>query len=88
MTVYVGVNGSLAGVFEIRDELRPDAAATMRGLQQQGIDTILLSGMIASNGTIMSKCCCRSSALSVLFCDAPCCGYSVGHEALQQPCAV
>lgn len=44
MTVYVGVNGSLAGVFEIRDQLRPDAAATIRGLQQQGIDTILLSG--------------------------------------------
>ncbi|KAL0041395.1 hypothetical protein WJX79_002096 [Trebouxia sp. C0005] len=44
MTVYVGVNGSLAGVFEIRDQLRPDAAATIRGLQLQGIDTILLSG--------------------------------------------
>jgi len=71
MTVYVGVNGSLAGVFEIRDQLRPDAAATIRGLQLQGIDTILLSGMAAPNGTIMCKC-CRSNDLSVLFCDAPC----------------
>ena len=44
MTVYVGVNGSLAGVFEIRDQLRPDAAVTIRGLQQQGIDTIHLTG--------------------------------------------
>ena len=44
MTVYVGIDGRLAGTFEIRDQLRPDAAATVRGLQQQGIDTILLSG--------------------------------------------
>ena len=77
MTVYVGVNGSLAGVFEIRDQLRPDAAATIRGLQLQGIDTILLSGMAAPNGTIVCKC-CTSNDLSVLFCDAPCrCGHSV-----------
>ena len=80
MTVYVGVNGSLAGVFEIRDQLRPDAAATIRGLQLQGIDTILLSGMAAPNGTIMCKC-CRSNDILVLFCDAPCCcGHSVGQE--------
>lgn len=44
MTVYVAVDGKLAGVFEMRDQLRPDAAATIRGLQQEGIDTILLSG--------------------------------------------
>jgi len=76
MTVYVGVNGSLAGVFEIRDQLRPDAAATIRGLQQQGIDTILLSGMIAPNCAIT---CCRSNDLSMFVCDAPCrCGLSVG----------
>ncbi len=88
MTVYVGVNGSLAGVFEIRDQLRPDAAATIRGLQQQGIDTILLSGMIAPNGTIMCKC-CRSNDLSVLFCDAPCrCGHSVGQAAAAVLCCV
>ncbi len=85
MTVYVGVNGSLAGVFEIRDQLRPDAAATIRGLQLQGIDTILLSGMAAPNGTIMCKC-CRSNDLSVLFCDAPCCSQFVSQETLLQPC--
>ena len=87
MTVYVGVNGSLAGVFEIRDQLRPDAAATIRGLQQQGIDTILLSGMIAPNGTIMGKC-CKSNDLSVLFCDALCCSHSLSQESLQQPFVV
>ena len=46
MTVYVGVNGKLAGVFEMRDQLRPDAAATIQGLQRHGIDTILLSGTV------------------------------------------
>ena len=85
MTVYVGVNGSLAGVFEIRDQLRPDAAATIRGLQLQGIDTILLSGMIAPNGTIMCKY-CRSNDLSVLFRDDPChCGHSVSQEICSSP---
>lgn len=44
MRVYVGVNGKLAGLFEMRDQLRPHAAATIRGLQRHGIDTILLSG--------------------------------------------
>ena len=79
MTVYVGVNGSLAGVFEIRDQLRPDAAATIRGLQLQGIDTILLSGMAAPNVTIMCRC-CRSNDLSVLFCDAPCFSHFVSQR--------
>ena len=88
MTVYVGVNGSLAGVFEIRDQLRPDAAATIRGLQQQGIDTILLSGMIALNGTVMCKG-CRSDDLSALFCDAPCRrGHFVSQETLLQTCVL
>ena len=50
MTVYVGVDGRLAGMFEIRDELRPDAAATVKGLQLQGIDTILLSGTRGHSG--------------------------------------
>lgn len=45
MRVYVALNGKLAGCFEISDQLRSDAAATIRGLQQQGLDAILLSGM-------------------------------------------
>lgn len=48
MRVYVGVNGKLAGVFEMRDQLRPHAAATIQGLQRHGIDTILLSGTLLS----------------------------------------
>ena len=44
MTVYVGVDGKLAGT--IRDRLRSDAAVTIQGLQQQGIKMMLLSGAI------------------------------------------
>lgn len=46
ITVYVGVDGKLAGSFKISDQLRSDAAATIRGLQQQGLDAILLSGVL------------------------------------------
>lgn len=45
ITVYVGVDGKLAGCFEISDQLRSDAAATITGLQEQGIEAILLSGV-------------------------------------------
>ena len=67
MTVYVGVNGSLAGVFEIRDQLRPDAAATIRGLQQQGIDTILLSGRLATR-TVLLFCHAFYYVVLLLWC--------------------
>ena len=45
ITVYVGVDGKLAGCFKISDQLRSEAAATITGLQQQGIEAILLSGV-------------------------------------------
>ena len=64
MTVYVGVNGKLAGVFEMRDQLRPDAAATIQGLQRHGIDTILLSGRVLS----ASRACCAVLCRAVLCC--------------------
>lgn len=74
MTVYIAVNGKLAGVFEIQDQLRPDAAATIRGLQQQGIDTILLSGReSAAFYCAMPSCatlCCNLSRWKVP-CPAP-----------------
>ena len=71
MTVYVGVNGRLAGVFEMRDQLRPDAAATIQGLQRHGIDTILLSGrlLLASLGML----CCAVLCCAVLCCAVLCC---------------
>lgn len=57
MRVYVGVNGKLAGVFEMRDQLRPHAAATIRGLQRHGIDTILLSGTSLSTSLGIAVLC-------------------------------
>eukprot|EP00898_Chlorokybus_atmophyticus_P001006 jgi/Chlat1/1906/Chrsp149S02218 len=42
--VYIGVDGQLAGAFEIIDEVRPGAAETVRGLQALGLNTIMLSG--------------------------------------------
>ena len=76
MTVYVGVNGKLAGVVEMRDELRPDAAATIRGLQQQGIDTILLSGerlAMVLTGLGCAVLCCAVLCCAVLCCAVLCC---------------
>ena len=77
MTVYVGVNAKLAGVFEMRDQLRPDAAATIQGLQRHGIDTILLSGreLLASLGMLCCAvlCCavlCRAALLFAVMCCA------------------
>lgn len=67
MRVYVGVNGKLAGVFEMKDQLRPHAAATIRGLQRHGIDTILLSG------TLLSPSSLRMLWYAVLCCAAFCC---------------
>ena len=71
MTVYVGVNGKLAGVFEMRDQLRADAAATIHGLQRHGIDTILLSGraLLAPLGML----CCAVLCRAVLCCAVLCC---------------
>ena len=82
MTVYVGVDGKLAGVFEMRDQLRPDAAATIRGLQRQGIDTILLSGtrlsmlcfaVLLSHVLCCAVLCCAALCFAALCCAALCC---------------
>ena len=71
MTVYVGVNGKLAGMFEMRDQLRPDAAATIQGLQRHGIDTILLSGRVLLASSGMS--CCAALLFGVLCWAVLCC---------------
>ena len=44
MTVFVGINGRLAGHLEVQDRLRPDAAATITGLRSSGVEAVLLSG--------------------------------------------
>ena len=42
--VVVEADGRIAGVVGVRDELRPEAAETVRLLRAQGIETIMLTG--------------------------------------------
>lgn len=42
--VVVEVDGRLAGLLGIRDELRPEAAAAVAELQAQGVETVMLTG--------------------------------------------
>ena len=42
--VYVAVENSLVGLIALKDELRPDAAATVKKLQDWGLETVLLTG--------------------------------------------
>jgi Cu2+-exporting ATPase len=42
--VFVAVDGRACGHIDLRDQVRTDAAATVRALQDRGIRTILLSG--------------------------------------------
>ncbi|HRA43812.1 MAG TPA: HAD-IC family P-type ATPase, partial [Phycicoccus sp.] len=37
-------DGAIAGVIGVRDELRPEAAETVRLLHEQGIETVMLTG--------------------------------------------
>ncbi len=48
MAVYVALDGKVAGILDMADELRPDAALTVQGLQSRGIRTMLLSGLPAA----------------------------------------
>lgn len=43
-TVYLVVDGALAAVLEVSDELRADAAATVRALKAGGVEPVILSG--------------------------------------------
>ncbi|MFA4840433.1 MAG: cation-translocating P-type ATPase [Agrococcus sp.] len=42
--VVVEVDGRIAGLIGVRDELRPESAATVQMLHDQGIETIMLTG--------------------------------------------
>jgi Cu+-exporting ATPase len=42
--VYIISNDRLLGTIDVTDAIRPEAAAVVRRLQEQGIDTVLLSG--------------------------------------------
>jgi P-type Cu2+ transporter len=42
--VYVSIDSQLAGVIGVVDPLRADAADTVRSLQQQGLEVVLLTG--------------------------------------------
>jgi cation-transporting ATPase G len=42
--VVVEVDGLVAGLIGVRDELRPEAAETVRTLRHQGIDVVMLTG--------------------------------------------
>ncbi len=43
-TVYVAIDGKLAGAFDIADEIKPGAAAAVRELRAHGLEVQLLSG--------------------------------------------
>ncbi len=43
-TVFLAVDGAVAGVFGLGDRLRPDAAAVIHAWRQRGIRVVLLSG--------------------------------------------
>ncbi|KAK6156817.1 hypothetical protein DH2020_011065 [Rehmannia glutinosa] len=60
--VYVGVDGVLAGVIYVEDQIREDARHVIESLTRQGISTYLLSGD--------KKKCCGICCI--------CCGYSKG----------
>lgn len=42
--VYVGVDGILAGVIYVEDQIREDAADVVKSLSSRGINVYLLSG--------------------------------------------
>lgn len=42
--VYVGVDGDLAGIIYVEDQIREDAKRVITSLSRQGISTYLLSG--------------------------------------------
>jgi Cu+-exporting ATPase len=42
--VVVAVNGVPAGVIEIADEIRPEAAAVVRSLKDLGMRTVMITG--------------------------------------------
>lgn len=42
ITVFVGVDGSLAGAMLLDDPIRPDAARTIRALRRAGIDRVVM----------------------------------------------
>jgi len=42
--VYVGIDGKIVGVLEMQDDIRSDAAETIRRLHAQNIRTIMISG--------------------------------------------
>lgn len=53
--VVVEADGRIAGLIGVRDELRPEAAETVRLLQEQGIDTIMLTGDNARTAAALAR---------------------------------
>ncbi|MCW5951189.1 MAG: cation-translocating P-type ATPase [Propionibacteriaceae bacterium] len=53
--VVVEADGRIAGLIGVRDELRPEAAETVRLLQAQGIDTIMLTGDNARTAAALAR---------------------------------
>ncbi|WP_405374315.1 MULTISPECIES: heavy metal translocating P-type ATPase [unclassified Microbacterium] len=53
--VVVEVDGTVAGVIGVRDELRPEAAETVRLLAAQGIDVVMLTGDNARTAHAVAK---------------------------------
>ena len=42
--IYIGLGGKVAGLLALADTLRPDARATVKGIEAEGVRTILLTG--------------------------------------------
>ncbi|PZQ89953.1 MAG: cadmium-translocating P-type ATPase [Leifsonia xyli] len=53
--VVVEADGRLAGLIGVRDELRPEAAETVRMLHAQGIDTVMLTGDNARTAAALAR---------------------------------
>ena len=58
--VFVAIDGTVAGVLEMEDEVRADAASAVARLQRRGLRTVLLSGDLgvprAVTGSHASRC--------------------------------
>jgi Cu+-exporting ATPase len=54
-TVYVTVDGTMAGAFAVADAVKPESAGAVRMLYAQGLDVVLLSGDVQAAADAVAK---------------------------------